>query len=116
MRNHSDLEDLLVVERENTDFQDHLWNTAENLINQYEMMCSSDCAFLIRSFIDEGISRMDAEDRLSDGVSRELAEANLTVFVSGMVIIALMQDSRELDTGTFYTAESGFAVWPFYGG
>ncbi|RKU24919.1 hypothetical protein C6503_00075 [Candidatus Poribacteria bacterium] len=117
MQRPANLEGLLVEEmEENTDFQDHLWNTAENLINQYGMIFSSDCEFLIRSFIHEGISRMDAEDCLSDDMSCELAEANLAVFVSRMVIIALMQDSRELDTDTFYAAESGFAVWPFYGG
>ena len=45
---------------------------------------------------------MDMENRLSDGPSRELAEANLTVFVSRMVITVLMQGSQELDIDTFH--------------
>ena len=112
MPNHADLEDRFG----NTDLEDRFWNTAENLVDQYEMTVSFDCEFLIRSFIREGIGQMDTEDRLFDHISRELAEANLTVFVSRMVIIALMQGSRELDTDIFHIAEAAFAVWPFHRG
>lgn len=116
MPNHDDLEVRLMPDSENARFQNRLWNTVEDLVNQYEITISSDCEFLMRSLIQEGISHMDMENRLSDGISRELAEANLTVFVSRMVITALMQGSRELEIDTFHVVQSTFAVWPFYGG
>ena len=116
MPNHDDFEGDLIVDSENIVFQNRLWNTVQDLVNQYEITISSDCEFLMRSLIQEGISHMDMENRLSDGPSRELAEANLTVFVSRMVITVLMQGSQELDIDTFHVVESTFAVWPFYGG
>lgn len=98
----------------NIDLQTRFWNAAENTANEKGFAFTSGCESLLRELIDEGINRIVDENRLDDDASLELAETNITAFVSRMVVEAQDQELPELDESMFQLAEAALGpIWPF---